>query len=137
MRDASASLEFEKAARIRDRLASVMRAIEKQQMVGEKDEDLDIIGIADDDLEASVQVFFVRHGRVVGRKGFILDKVEDLSNGKLVDRVLEELYGDTPPLGVPRTVLVPFAPADASTYAEWLGFLRGSQVQIQIGRAHV
>ncbi len=132
MREASASLEFEKAARIRDRLASVMRAIEKQQMVGEKDEDLDIIGIADDDLEASVQVFFVRHGRVVGRKGFILDKVEDLSNGKLVDRVLEELYGDTPPLGVPRTVLVPFAPADASTYAEWLGFLRGSQVQIRV-----
>ena len=132
MQDASFSLEFEKAARLRDRLASVQRAIEKQQMVGEKDEDLDIIGIADDDLEASVQVFFVRHGRVVGRKGFILDKVEDLSNGKLVDRVLEELYGDTPPLGVPRTVLVPFAPADAPTYGEWLTFLRGSQVQIKV-----
>ena len=132
MQEASAALEFERAARLRDRLSSVQRAIEKQQMVGEKDEDLDIIGIADDDLEASVQVFFVRHGRVVGRKGFILDKVEDLSGGRLVDRVLEELYGDTPPLGVPRTVLVPHAPADASTYAEWLTFLRGSQVQIRV-----
>ena len=132
MQEASSSLEFERAARLRDRLASVQRAIEKQQMVGEKDEDLDIIGIADDDLEASVQVFYVRHGRVVGRKGFILDKVEDLSNGRLVDRVLEELYGDTPPLGVPRTVLVPNPPADAATYGEWLGFLRGSQVQIKV-----
>ena len=132
MQEASTALEFEKAARLRDRLASVQRAIEKQQMVGEKDEDLDIVGIADDDLEASVQVFYVRHGRVVGRKGFILDKVEDLTNGRLVDRVLEELYGDMPPLGVPRTVLVPFAPADAATYGEWLTFLRGSQVQIRV-----
>ena len=132
MRRASQDLEFERAARLRDRLASVMRAVEKQQMVGEKDEDLDVIGIADDDLEASVQVFYVRHGRVVGRKGFILDKVEDLTGGRLVDRILEELYGDTPPLGVPRTVLVPEAPADAPTYQEWLGFLRGSQVQIRV-----
>ena len=132
MQEASAALEFEKAARLRDRLASVQRAIEKQIMVGERDEDLDIIGIADDDLEASVQVFYVRHGRVVGRKGFILDKVEDLSGGRLVDRILEELYGDTPPLGVPRTVLVPQLPADAATYGEWLTFLRGSNVQIRV-----
>lgn len=132
MKEASANLEFERAARLRDRLASVERAIEKQMMVGERDEDLDIIGIADDDLEASVQVFYVRHGRVVGRKGFIVDKVEDLSDGRLVDRILEELYGDTPPLGVPRTVLVPHNPADPQTYAEWLSFLRGSQVQIRV-----
>ena len=132
MKEASAALEFEKAARLRDRLSSVHRAVEKQQMVGERDEDLDIIGVADDDLEASVQVFYVRHGRVVGRKGFILDKVEDLSAGRLTDRILEELYGDTPPLGVPRTVLVPQAPHDAPTYQEWLTFLRGSQVQIRV-----
>ena len=132
MKAASVALEFEKAARLRDRLSSVQRAVEKQQMVGERDEDLDIIGIADDELEASVQVFFVRHGRVVGRKGFILDKVEDLSGGRLVDRILEEMYGDTPPLGVPRTILVPQAPADSVTYQEWLTFLRGSQVQIRV-----
>jgi excinuclease ABC subunit C len=91
MAAASASLEFEKAARIRDRLGGVQRALEKQQMVGERDEDLDIIGIADDELEAAVQVFFVRKGRVVGRKGFIMDKVEELSPGGVVDRVLEEM----------------------------------------------
>lgn len=132
MQEASRALEFEKAARIRDRLGGVQRAIEKQQMVGERDEDLDIIGIADDELEAAVQVFFVRKGRVVGRKGFIMDKVEDLSVGGVVDRVLEELYGDEPPLGIPSQVLVPVAPDDAPTYAEWLRHMKGSTVQIRV-----
>lgn len=132
MQEASAALEFEKAARLRDRLGGVQRAIEKQQMVGERDEDLDIIGIADDELEAAVQVFFVRKGRVVGRKGFIMDKVEDLSPGRVVDRVLEEMYGDQPPLGIPSQVLVPVTPDDAETYAEWLRHMKGSIVQIRV-----
>jgi len=132
MKIAAKDLEFEKAARLRDRLGGVLRAIEKQQMVGEKDEDLDIIGIADDDLEAAIQVFFVRKGRVVGRKGFVLDKVEDLSPGGLVDRVLEEMYGDQPPLGIPSHVLVPVMPDHAETYAEWLRHLRGSQVSFRV-----
>jgi excinuclease ABC subunit C len=101
-------------------------------MVGERDEDLDIIGIADDELEAAVQVFFVRKGRVVGRKGFIMDKVEELSAGGVVDRVLEEMYGDQPPLGIPSQVLVPVVPEDAETYAEWLRHLKGSIVQIRV-----
>jgi len=132
MKTAAKDLEFEKAARLRDRLGGVLRAIEKQQMVGEKDEDLDIIGIADDDLEAAVQVFFVRKGRVVGRKGFILDKVEDLSPGGLVDRVLEEMYGDLPPLGIPSHVLVPVMPDHSDTYAEWLKHMKGSQVAFRV-----
>ena len=132
MKVAAKDLEFEKAARLRDRLGGVMRAIEKQQMVGERDEDLDIIGIADDDLEAAIQVFFVRKGRVVGRKGFILDKVEDLTPGGLIDRVLEEMYGDQPPLGIPSHVLVPVMPDHADTYAEWLKHLRGSQVVFRV-----
>ena len=77
-----AELEFEQAARLRDRLTSVQKAIEKQQMVAERSEDFDVLGIADDELEAAVQVFFVRKGRVVGRKGFIVDKVEDLTPGR-------------------------------------------------------
>lgn len=132
MKLAAKDLEFEKAARLRDRLGGVMRAIEKQQMVGERDEDLDIIGIADDDLEAAIQVFFVRKGRVVGRKGFILDKVEDLTPGGLIDRVLEEMYGDQPPLGIPSHVLVPVMPDHSETYAEWLRHLRGSNVTFRV-----
>ena len=85
MRSAATDLEFERAARLRDRLTAVRKAIAKQQMVADKNEDLDVIGIADDELEASVQMFFVRRGRVVGRKGFVLDKVED-SDARRSDR---------------------------------------------------
>jgi excinuclease ABC subunit C len=131
MRAAADNLEYERAARLRDRLTSVRKAIERQQMVADRNEDLDVIGIAEDDLEAAVQVFFVRRGRVVGRKGFVLDKVEDLGPGELVGNVLEGLYDD-PPLGVPRSVLVPTEPDDPELYADWLGLLRGSRVDVRM-----
>ena len=129
---ASAALEYEKAARLRDRLQSVTKAIEKQQIVGEKNEDIDLIGIAQDELEAAIQIFYVRKGRVVGRKGFILDKVEDLSQSGLIDRIIEALYGDEPVLGVPKMLLVPDLPLAMATYEEWLSFQRGSKVEIRI-----
>jgi excinuclease ABC subunit C len=132
MRAAAKELEFERAARLRDRWTAVQRAIEKQQMVAERSEDIDVIGLAEDDLEAAIQVFFVRKGRVVGRKGFVLDKVEDLSPGGLVDRIMEQMYGDEPPLGIPKQVLVPVDAEDADTYEEWLTHLRGSRVQIRV-----
>ena len=132
MARASAALEYEKAARLRDRLQSVTKAIEKQQIVGEKNEDIDLIGIAQDELEAAIQIFYVRKGRVVGRKGFILDKVEDLSQSGLIDRIIEALYGDEPMLGVPKMLLVPDLPLAMATYEEWLSFQRGSKVEIRI-----
>ena len=132
MRDAAKNLEFELAARLRDRLVSVRRAIEKQQIVAERDEDIDVIGLADDELEAAVQVFFVRKGRVVGRKGFIVDKVEDIDQHQLVDKILEGLYAEDPPLGIPRTVLVPHDPADAALHEWWLGEQRESKVDIRV-----
>jgi len=132
MREAAAALEFERAARVRDRLAAVRRAIERQQMVADSSEDVDVIGIAEDDLEASVQVFYVRRGRVVGRKGFVLDKVEDLTPARLIDRVLDHLYSDNPPQGVPKLVLVPTEPEDADLYEQWLTLARGSRVQIRV-----
>jgi excinuclease ABC subunit C len=132
MRSAADELEFERAARLRDRLTAVQRAIEKQQMVADRSEDIDVIGLADDDLEAAVQVFYVRKGRVVGRKGFIVDKVEDVTAAQLVARVLEDLYGDEPPLGVPKQVLVPEEPEDLDVYEEWLTRQRGSHVQVRV-----
>jgi len=132
MHDAASDLEFELAARLRDRLAAVKRAIEKQEMVAARDEDLDVIGIAQDDLEAAVQVFYVRRGRVVGRKGFVLDKVLALSDSEVVERVLEELYFEEPPLGVPKQVLVPTEPDDSEVYREWLSTQRGSNVEIRV-----
>ena len=131
MRDAAGALEYERAARIRDRLGTVRKAIERQQMVADRNEDLDVVGIAEDELEAAVQVFYVRKGRVVGRKGFIVDKVEDLQPGELVGDVLETLYDDAP-LGVPRTVLVPSEPDDPDLYCQWLAQTRDGPVDIRV-----
>ncbi|MBO0731955.1 MAG: excinuclease ABC subunit UvrC, partial [Acidimicrobiaceae bacterium] len=125
MQDASEALEFERAARLRDRLSAVRKAIEKQQMVTQSAEDLDCFGLVEDELEAAVQVFYVRRGRVVGRKGFIVDKVEDLTRAQLVSQVLEQHYADTP-LGVPPLVVVPEAPEDSDTVEAWLALQRGA-----------
>ncbi len=132
MHEAAEALEYERAARCRDRLIAVRKAIERQQMVAERSEDIDIIGVAEDELEAAVQIFYVRRGRVMGRKGFIVDKVEDLTPGGLVARILEELYGDEPTLGVPKQVLVPAEPESLAVYEEWLTQMRGSRVQVRV-----
>jgi excinuclease ABC subunit C len=131
MHEAAEALEFEQAARLRDRLTSVQKAIEKQQMVAERSEDFDVLGIAEDELEAAVQVFLVRRGRVVGRKGFIVDKVEDLSQAELVSNVVERLYDD-PPQGIPKAVLVPVELDDPALHEEWLSSLRGSKVTVRV-----
>ena len=132
MREAADELEYEKAARLRDRLQTVRKAIAKQQMVADRNEDVDVIGIAEDELEAAVQVFFVRRGRVVGRKGFIIDKVEDVTPGEMIDTILEGLYWDPPPMGMPKQVLVPVMSADPGLYEEWLTSQRGSNVVVRV-----
>ncbi|MFV0259473.1 MAG: excinuclease ABC subunit UvrC [Acidimicrobiales bacterium] len=132
MAAAADDLEFERAARIRDRLATVRKAVERQQMVAETNEDLDVIGIAQDDLEAAVFVFFVRRGRVMGRRSFVIDKVEPLDEHEVVDKVLEGLYDDDPVQGLPRTVLVPVEPSDPDLYREYLTLRRGSKVGIRV-----
>ena len=134
MLEAAESLEFELAARTRDRLVSVRKAIEKQQMVAEKTDDLDVIGMVEDELEAAVQIFYVRKGRVVGRKGFIVDKVEDLSPAELIGQVLEELYYEEPPMGYPREVFLPVLPNDAPVYEEFLAERRKASREIGPGR---
>jgi excinuclease ABC subunit C len=131
MREAADDLEFERAARLRDRLASVQKAIEKQAVVTDRSEDLDVIGIADDELEASVQVFYVRRGRVVGRKGFVVDKVEDVTPAGLVSHVLEGHYHEAA-LGIPKEVLVPVEPDDLGLYETWLTGQRGSRVTVRV-----
>jgi excinuclease ABC subunit C len=132
MQEAAEDLEFERAARLRDRLASVTKAIERQQMVADRNEDLDVFGVADDELEAAVQVFHVRKGRVVGRKGFVMDKVEDLTEHELTGRILEGFYAEPPPIGMPKQVLVPWDPEDVDLYQQWLTGLRGSAVAVRV-----
>ncbi|MGI9604005.1 MAG: excinuclease ABC subunit UvrC [Acidimicrobiales bacterium] len=132
MAEAASTMEYELAARHRDRLTSVRKAIEKQQMVAARSEDFDMIGVADDPLEAAVQVFYVRKGRVMGRRGFFIDKVEELDGPELVAKMLERLYFDDNPMGDPKTVYVPELPEAQELYQDWLSEKRGSQVEVRV-----
>ena len=131
MERSAEALEYERAARFRDRAANVRKAVEKQQMVADRSEDFDVVGIAEDELEAAVQVFMVRRGRVQGRKGFIVDKVEDLTPGELDGDVLEGLYDDDR-LDIPNLVVVPTEPDDADLYQRWLSSVRETAVEIRV-----
>jgi excinuclease ABC subunit C len=129
---AAEELEFEHAARLRDRIGTVRKAVEKQQMVAEHNEDLDVVGIAEDDLEAAVFVLMVRKGRVMGRRSFVMDKVEHLEESEVIDKVLEGLYYEAPVLGMPKVVVLPRESSDPELYSEWLGEFRGSHVEIRV-----
>ena len=132
MREASSATEFELAARLRDRLSSVERAIEKRQIAGTRNEDFDVIGLHDDELEASVQVFYVRKGRVMGQRGSIVDKVEDITQPDLIARIIEDLYHQENPIGMPKNVFVPSLPDRRGLYEQWLTKQRGSRVEIRV-----
>ncbi|HEX5187985.1 MAG TPA: excinuclease ABC subunit UvrC [Streptosporangiaceae bacterium] len=96
MREAARAEEFERAARLRDDLQALQRALEKQAVVLPDGTDCDVIGLVEDQLEAAVQVFYVRDGRVRGQRGWVVDKVEDLSAGELVEHFLGQVYRDDP-----------------------------------------
>jgi excinuclease ABC subunit C len=132
MHAASDDLEFERAARLRDQLAALEKVVERQQMVAAKEEDFDVFGIADDPLEASVQVFFVRRGRVVGRKGLVVDKVEELDQSALVGVLLEQFYAASTAQDVPREVLVPTLPPEPETYEAFLREARGRDANVRV-----
>ena len=128
---ASDDLAFERAARLRDRIATAQKAAEAQQMVSERSEDFDVIGLAEDPLEASVQIFVVRRGRVVGHRGFVAEKVEDLTEPEFIALVLQQVYG-ADGADVPRRVLVPTPPADISVLQTWFSSLRDGPVEIAV-----
>jgi excinuclease ABC subunit C len=132
MKAASNELDYERAARLRDDLRALERALEKNAVVLGDGTDADVIGLAEDELEAAVQVFHVRGGRIRGQRGFVVDKVEDVTTGDLVEHLMQQLYGDGSAEAVPREVLVPALPSDAATTIAWLGDLRGSNVDLRV-----
>lgn len=132
MREASSDQRYEEAARLRDRAGALRRAMERNTVVFPDGTDADLIGIAEDELEAAVQVFHVREGRIRGERGFILEKAEDLEPGEYVDRVLQGVYGQEPPSGIPREVLVSAEPDSRSAWEDWLSRTRGSRVSVRV-----
>ncbi|MDZ5442881.1 excinuclease ABC subunit UvrC [Micromonospora sp. 4G57] len=133
MTEASEQLEFERAARLRDDVAALRRAMEKQTVVLGDGTDADVVAFADDPLEAAVQVFHVRDGRVRGQRGWVVEKTEDLSTGDLVHHFCTQVYGgEQGETDVPRELLVPELPADADALADWLSTHRGSRVSLRV-----
>jgi excinuclease ABC subunit C len=132
MREASGRQEYELAGKLRDQLVAARRALESQEMVLTQAEDLDVIGLAEDDLEAAFQVFFVRKGRAMGRKGWIVDRVEELDRPGLLASFVRELYMEREE--VPPRILVPETPADADVLAKWLSSRRGGPVTFAVPR---
>ncbi len=132
MKIASKEQDYERAARYRDRLFNVQKAAEKQVMVGTRQEDFDVVTYVDDEFEAAAHAFFVRNGRVLGQRSFILDKAENLPTGVLQSRILEKLYIEANPLGNPKAIFVETEPHNKEFYEAWLSEERGSKVQIRI-----
>ena len=133
MREASDRLEYERAARIRDHIRDVRKAVARQEVVSDRPEDFDLIAMDGDDLETSVLVLKVRNGRVVGRLGSIIDKVEDVTPGRIMAAVLRDLYGEASP-SPPPLVLVEAQPPEDEPWSDLLSRRRGSRVVIRTPR---
>lgn len=132
MMQAAEEMEYERAARLRDDAEALKRAMEKSAVVLADATDADLIAVAEDELEAAVQIFHVRGGRVRGQRGWVTDKVEAVDTSGLVEHALQQLYGEESGDAVPKEVLVPALPEDPEAVSQWLADRRGSQVSLRI-----
>ena len=129
---ASAAMDYEAAAKYRDKLSAIEAVLGKSALVLPADEDADLFGIAEDELSAAVHHFVIRGGRVRGVRSLAVDKELDIGGGELVDQVLQRVYGES--ADIPRRVLVPTLPDDAAELEQWLRQRRGRRVEIAVAR---
>ncbi|GAA1145920.1 excinuclease ABC subunit UvrC [Microbacterium oxydans] len=129
---ASAAMDYEAAARYRDKLSAIEAVLGKSALVLPSDEDADLFGIAEDELAAAVQHFVIRGGRVRGVRALTIEKEIDISSGELVEQVLQQAYGEAQ--DVPRRILVPTLPDDAAELELWLRERRGKKVEIAVAQ---
>ncbi|QEA29963.1 excinuclease ABC subunit UvrC [Microbacterium sp. CBA3102] len=127
---ASAAMDYEAAAKYRDKLSAIEAVLGKSALVLPADEDADLFGIAEDELSAAVQHFVIRGGRVRGVRALTIEKEIDISSGELVEQVLQQAYGEAQ--DVPRRILVPTLPDDAAELETWLRERRGKRVEIAV-----
>ncbi|MDQ6739127.1 MAG: excinuclease ABC subunit UvrC, partial [Actinomycetota bacterium] len=134
MAAAVAELDYEQAARLRDDIAALRKVFERNAVVLAEDTHADIFAVHQDELEAAVQVFHVRGGRIRGQRGWVVEKVEDSTPDELIEHLLQQVYGDDDSNrdGIPRQILVPEQPSNGDQLAVWLSGLRGSKVEIRV-----
>lgn len=132
MESAARDLDFETAAQCRDRLGAIERVLERQRMVGDADENFDVLGVAVEDGAVGYNVFHVRKGRVLGRIESTLDNIEELGVDELTQRIIEQTYAEEPALGWPRSIHVCDEPHGVDTVAAWLSQMRRTPVTIHV-----
>jgi excinuclease ABC subunit C len=134
MAAAVAELDYERAARLRDDIFALRKVFERNAVVLSEDTDADIFALHEDELEASVQVFHVRAGRVRGQRGWVVEKVEDTTTPELIEHLLQQVYGEDSEVQgrIPREVLVPENPSNHAELVEWLNGMRGARVDVRV-----
>lgn len=149
MKAAAADFDFEKAAILRDDIAALTKAFERNAVVLSDAVNADLFGFAEDDLETAIQVFFVREGRIRGQRGWIVEKSEETDDAAMVERLIMEVYGETAAQAsagstareieqnqhdIPKQIIVPTLPSNQEKLEEWLSGVRGAKCEIVVSQ---